>query len=411
LGLVRKIKKGNNEMKIGKNLSFTLILLISICLINSLKALNKSIQFIELPLNLPLLNYVDCQWIDYDNDGDLDIITSGMDSNLVKMTKLYRNNGDKTFSDSDLKFTNLYLSTISVIDYNQDGYMDFIISGCTEKDNYKTILYKNSQNGFIECNNCQIDNVKEAVFSWGDFDNDDDWDLFISGQIDFNSHESIVKVYKNIGNDSFSELKFNFFGNNSKNISVSTADWVDLNNDKKLDLIISGFSLPLTIYVNADNDNFTLYSIGKYKCAYGDLAFIDIDLDDDLDIILNGEVSWGNYSTKLLVNEGNLNFQESNDNFIKCTKGSTLVFDYDNDNDLDLLLCGRTGVKLPATLKYETKVYENKNGNLIESEISLPDAKQSRLGDFDNDGDIDILINRMKGQEEEKIVLINLEVE
>ena len=368
--------------------------------------MDNSIEFAGLPANIPYLHYGDIQWIDYDNDGDLDIITSGQDSNQVKMTKLFINNGNTNFSESEIKFTDLYLSTISVIDFNQDGYMDFIISGSTAKNEYKTILYKNTVSGFEECTQILFDNVKEAVFAWGDYDNDNDLDLFISGEIEYDRREKITKVYKNLGNSMFSEINFIF--PNSNISKISTADWVDINGDNKLDLIITRFSRPLTIYINKGNDKFTKHPITDYNCSYGDVEVFDFDLDNDLDIVLNGEVTWGKYVTKLLLNEGNLMFQESNNELLKCSQGSTLALDFDNDNDLDLLICGRTGVRLPATLIYETKLYENKNCELIELDLELPNTNLSRLGDFDNDGDMDILMGNITDKGREILILINL---
>jgi hypothetical protein len=78
---------------------------------------------------LPVL-WASAAWGDYDNDGDLDAIIIGYDpAAQVARSILYRNNGGGSFTDSGATFHNLYLGNVSWLDYDNDGRLDLIMAG------------------------------------------------------------------------------------------------------------------------------------------------------------------------------------------------------------------------------------------------------------------------------------------
>ena len=123
---------------------------------------------------------VSCSWVDYDNDGDMDLYT--VDTSFDP-GEFYRNNGDGTFERIyDNVLANLYLEncrSASWGDYNNDGWMDVVLVDREGKDR----LFTNLQNGdFAEVAAPSF--VVDEHFSnngsvWGDFDNDGDLDLVL----------------------------------------------------------------------------------------------------------------------------------------------------------------------------------------------------------------------------------------
>jgi hypothetical protein len=94
-------------------------------------------------------------WLDYDNDGYLDLFVSYADHN-----SLYRNNHDGTFSEirstaisKDTLSGNSFFNTISCVDYDNDGFLDlYVTAGDSSGANIRNLLYHNSgnSNGWLE---------------------------------------------------------------------------------------------------------------------------------------------------------------------------------------------------------------------------------------------------------------------
>ena len=84
-------------------------------------------------------------------------------------------------------------------------------------------------------------------------------------------------------------------------------------------------------------------------------------------------------------------FESRPDNLVQLYSGKIEWVDMDNDGDLDLIYNG-----FPAGAnEFFTKVYENDNGSFISKNTSLPDIRNGSfaLGDYDRDGDFDILLS------------------
>jgi len=112
---------------------------------------NNGDGFTELdPIFASLGNMKQFLWVDYNNDGDLDAMMTALNGKF----KLFRNNGDFTFEDvtisAGLPVASNFFSGISVSDYDRDGYLDIYISIYALADSepgddiYQNKLFKNN---------------------------------------------------------------------------------------------------------------------------------------------------------------------------------------------------------------------------------------------------------------------------
>ena len=89
-------------------------------------------------------------WGDYDNDGYLDILLTGQSSSSY-ISKIYRNNGNNTFTELNRTYINgIGYSSASWGDYDNDGYLDILLTGYNESDRVSKIYSNNGDNTFTE---------------------------------------------------------------------------------------------------------------------------------------------------------------------------------------------------------------------------------------------------------------------
>lgn len=115
---------------------------------------------------------------DYDKDGNLDIIICGW-----MQTRLYKGNGAGSFIDQNVTLPAYDWSYVSWIDYDKDGFLDLLIGGHYNDngDHYATkVLKGNGTNTFVD-QNLGLTNVQRGPVKIGDCNNDGKIDFFISG--------------------------------------------------------------------------------------------------------------------------------------------------------------------------------------------------------------------------------------
>ena len=165
---------------------------------------------------------------------------------------------------------------------------------------------------------------------------------------------------------------------------------IDYDNDSDLDLYTTSTFLDAepNLFRNEGGKFVPTATVGRH----GDVAtFADLDKDGDPDLYLSGEEG-----STLLLNDGAGNFTEtttfavptSDQNSKDQIRGSSLFVDYDHDGDLDLFTTGN-----------RVEMYRN-NGDGVFTDVSdqtfipleRPGGRDAGLGDFDDDGDIDLLV-------------------
>ena len=332
-----------------------------------------------------------CISADYDNDGDADLYLTNYGRN-----QLYRNNSDGTFTD----VTNYagvgdshWSVSASFGDYNLDGYLDLYVTnyldyqvetahacilegvhiycGPHEYPGAPDTLYRNNGDGTFTDVTTQsgVRNTGKGLgVVFMDYNDDDHPDIFVANDAvqDF--------LYHNNGDGTFTDVAitsgvaYNSEGRATASMGISSGDY---DNDGLIDLFITNFSLEVNSLFRNDGDGFymmTTFETGLadpsfHKLGFGTL-FIDADNNGTLDLfVANGHV-WDNVdkitptlsykqTCQLFNNTGTGNFNEisqaAGNFFFRPVVARGAAFgDYDNDGDMDILIscCGGSGVLL-----------------------------------------------------------------
>jgi hypothetical protein len=314
---------------------------------------NNSGSFTEIFPNLTDYNYEYQQviWIDYDNDGDKDLYMAVHNAS----SKLYRNDGNLTFTDVTLTsgiFTgNLKNFGASWGDYNNDGYLDVFLTYRSGIESNR--LYENNGDGTFS-------NVSSAAgissgghlsfcSSFFDYNNDGWQDIYIA-------NDRIVTtniLYHNNGDGTFTDVSDQSgAGLLMEAMSTTIGDY---NNDGWLDIYITNTNYEFPELPDAVVGNVFLRN-------NGDGTFTNIAMINGTDF---NSIAWG-----------------------------AVFLDADNDMDLDLYVSGM----LDDTLFLPSAFYENDGFN----NFSIPtnagfdnDTEESysnAIGDINNDGYPDIIV-------------------
>ena len=415
--------------------------------------LNVETIFGGVRRNMYLLETTGCgvAFYDYDNDGWLDIFLvngwrlAGFPPDQEPTCHLFKNNRDGTFTDVTER-AGLHASGwgqgVCIGDYDNDGFDDLFISFYG-----KNVLYHNNGNGtFTDVT--QKAGLKSERTRWGtgcafvDYDRDGYLDLFVANYIDLDLATAPVPesgpclykgvmvacgppglpggknvLYHNNGDGTFtdaSESSGITQANGTYGLGVLTTDF---DNDGWPDIYVADDSTAAVLYHNLKNGKFVDVGItagcayspdGKPQAGMG-VAAADYDQDGNLDII---KTNFAGDTSSLYRNLGDGNFEDStfasglgvNTRFLGWGVG---FLDIDNDGWPDILVCN--GHVYPEVVQLKTEagyaqrkvLYHNLRNGRFE-DISLragpgiitPSAARGcAFGDFDNDGDVDFVVN------------------
>jgi len=389
-----------------------------------------------------------CGWIDYDQNGLLDLyLVNGAATRVYtpqrpQRSALYRNNGDGTFTDvtarAGVGAEGLFGMGVAVGDYDNDGFPDLLVLGYG-----RCILYHNNGDGtFTDVSaraGVQNSGLWASSAAWFDYDNDGKLDLIIANYVDWSPERNFYcgdrgpgmrsychpddfrpqppTLYHNNGDRTFTDLsKSSGVGLKGGNgLGVVTFDY---DNDGWQDIFIANDHMPNFLFHNNRDGTFrevgymagvAVSADGQFEAGMGTDA-ADTTGSGRLDLIV-GHLDM--QLARVYQNMGEGTFDDatlrsrlSYATYHRSTFGARFM-DYDNDGWRDLFLAN--GHVLDNIERYhgDTKYAEPKmmfrnTGRGIFEDVSDqlgPDFQMPRvsrgaaIGDFDNDGDLDILIN------------------
>lgn len=303
-------------------------------------------------------------WADCDNDGDNDAFVVNW---YGVHNLLYLNNGSATFQQvtSGIPVTDGgHSETAAWGDYDNDGLLDLYVTNSA--GNRRNFLYHNDGNGVFTKITTGTP-VTDAFFSrcvnWVDYDNDGDQDLFVTNEND--QHENL---YRNNGNGAFTKITTGaLVGDGGKTMSAS---WGDYDNDGDPDVFLANDQGNDALFRNDGSGNFEKI-MGDPVVNSGGNTFgsqwADVDNDGDLDLFATNAFWGGPWNNFLFINQGNGKFLRNLLEAPAMDKGwsyGCAFGDMDRDGDLDLAVANCYNANQPDYL-YENHAAENANHWLV----------------------------------------------
>ena len=341
----------------------------------------QSIQFEDISFDAGVadvaVNSSGPSFIDYDNDGDIDIYVNTEYHGENQGNRLFENDGSGNFIDVAVErgVDNKYAlgRGASWGDYDNDGDMDLIVSNLPSSGGTKippTTLFKNLliETGSANFRNATIEsnlfraNVKEdreiggigntgAGVAWADYDNDGDLDLYWKCA----DYDIDNALFRNNGDGTFTDVTeeagAGIIDLVAEAGSQGSPNWTDVNQDGWIDLLVTNEGSEKILFLNQEN--------GTFK---------------------NITRSFRAPSGTVFLNPGNAN--------------GACIGDIDNDGDMDVFLpTADQSNRLYISLLSDTGSLSYKDISLSSGIDHKSGARGCTMGDFDNDGLIDIYVN------------------
>ena len=358
-------------------------------------AYSASPAFVDIGAALTAVQNGSVAWGDFNTDGKLDVLLTGSTTSTHFITKIYQNNGNGTFSENVAAETGLVgvrSSSVAWGDYNNDGNPDILLTGLSSSGRVAKI-YKNNGNGtFTEDTTAEsvLTPINAGSVAWGDYNRDGKQDILLTG---LSNSGAVAKIYRNYGSGIFSE---NTVGSGAlARLRNTSAAWGDYNADGKPDILLTGYYGPgyvSKIYTNNGAGTFsddTVAGGGLAKVGSGSVAWGDYNSDGYPDILLTGNTGSASVS-KIYRNNRNGTFSVTKAALTGVHNSSVAWGDYNSDGKPDILLTGST-----ATGRV-SRIYRN-NGNdtftAVTTGLNAVYNSSVAWGDFNSDGKLDVLLN------------------
>ena len=326
-------------------------------------------------------------WGDYDGDGDLDLALCGQTDPLGRVTLVLRNDAGSFVVEASAVLPGIYYGSLAWGDYDGDGDLDLLASGHGYAVGPLATIYRNDgDGGFNEETAAALPAVYHSRAVWVDYDGDGDLDVFVCGTT---GPTRIARLYRNDGGGVFTWDTLAVF----PGVQDGDAAWSDYDGDGDPDLLLTGISSPVRISKLYRNDGGGMFAEETRATlagvALGTADWADYDGDGDPDILLCGNVGSGAICWVYRNNDGA--FARDTDAVLPGTAyGGAAWGDYDNDGDPDILYCGQSDVGKTC------RIYRNdgEGAFAFDDAVVLPDVARAAAawGDYDGDGDLDLVV-------------------
>lgn len=310
-------------------------------------------------------------WGDYDNDGDLDLVMSGLNALRQYTFRLYRNDGNAQFTAIPTSISGLGpMVAIQWGDYDADGDLDLLSS-----ESWGGRIFRNDgQDQITEVARWQRLN---SLFEWGDYDADGDLDILGNGL-----------VLRNVRSENWTTLTVVPYQTNS---SSSSGTWADYDGDADLDFF--RFDAHGGLFRNPGDlrrEFLHIQQVNGLDQSRSNAHWMDFNADGALDIVSvgSGLVTYQQQASSSafarIVRESSNRFRAANGTWV----------DWDNDGQWNLLA---TEVTPPSSSQNATGtvLYTLNESLRLVHQWNNPVARTTGMafGDYDNDLDLDVALS------------------
>ena len=390
-------------------------------------------------------------FVDYDSDGDMDLLITngstmeGYPQGGHPMAALYENTGERfrnVTADADISATGWGVG-VCAADYDNDGHQDFYLTAYGAN-----VLYRNTGNGGFEDLTSEAgvgDGQWSTNCAFADYDRDGYVDLYVSNYVGFDPTTVPQRgeaercrymgvpvfcgpldlpgesdtLYRNNGDGTFSDATVVAGIKDSGYFGLGVV-FSDFDNDAWPDIYVANDSVPNLMFQNNQDGTFSDVSLisgtalsegGAVQSGMG-IGIGDYDRNGYFDIFVT---NFARDTNTLYRNEGNLSFLDvtalsgMGEVSRRCLGWGTGFADLDNDGLADIFVANGhvypevDGLDIGQTYPQRKEVYRNMGDGMFEELAGqlgkdLVEGKPARgtaFGDYDNDGDIDVIAINM----------------
>ncbi len=349
----------------------------------------ERMHFTEVETDLPQLENTTLEWGDFDSDGDLDLLLCGqtdLPSDSQRYTINVCVNRDGQFDTVMEVYSGSYPRAATWGDFDSDGDLDILPTMQVEADTEGGVIYRNDGGSFAEAG--KIDNSLTSYLdaAWGDLDSDGDLDVAVLKNIPGSSNNALDLYYNSdtgtlTAGDSFIT-------------SSATVNMADVDADGDLDLVTDR----MTAYINGFAAFTGPHSVDMptSDTPYSDTVWMDWNNDgtpDAAGFSLAGDTD----NLECLTADG---AGKSYGLFGNQEDAAVALGDLDNDGMVDVVSTGKMSTDGDRDKPYYTGynatlvACRDADGGFWQTELLLPGVTNGdiAIGDYDSDGDMDIVI-------------------
>ena len=351
---------------------------------------------LETAANLPPVSSGSAAWGDYDNDGRLDLLLTGADATAGQPSLSLWHNTGAGFSNVTVTVApglpGLYDSSVAWGDYDNDGRLDLLVSGLTNftGDSAVSQIWRNTAAGFTNVPVPGLRGVGQSTATWSDYDGDGRLDFMITGTVNGSASGAIAELWRNTGSG-FTQVPVSGL----PGVYFGSVAWGDFDNDTRPDFLITGITNGFSnvaisqLWRNTGNGFTNVPVPGLAGVFVSSAGWADYDNDGFLDFLLQG-ISANGFITRLWRNTGNGFTNISIPGLPGVADGSLAWADYDSDGRMDFLITGLTN-----GISRISQIWRNSGSSFTNVPVTGLRGNFDNAvawGDYDRDGRVDFLI-------------------
>ncbi len=300
---------------------------------------------------------------DFNSDNRMDIAFSGRE-NGEYVFKIFNNDGNLSFVEDDFTMDSIYATDIVMVDLNQNGARELLLNGVNKDGDLVVATYQLIDNKWEAFDN-DFEAVEQGKILAMDYNNDGWKDLIFQGK-DENAVD-IINLWENIGDLLFDTVTTSFV-----NLKGGDIKYGDINSDGFFDIIISGVDdndIETTKYYENIDGLFTEVDLSLDQIVNAKIFIADLNSDGHTDIALKGS-DGGVLINKMWLNDGNQFFTKST---LPNPRASLQDFgDYDFDGDLDMIQSMQTGDSIKFILLENATLAINEGPTTPTGQVAIP---------------------------------------